>query len=130
MRFEWINRLMALVVVGLLSIQLMTVRTARANVPVAASNPFLSPSTLQFQAPPFDKIAESDYTPAIEEGMKRQIAETETIANNTAAPTFANTIEAMERSGDLLTRVAKVFFNLAQSNTSDAMQKIKAEEAP
>jgi peptidyl-dipeptidase Dcp len=130
MRFIWINRLIALVVVGLLGIQFVTVRSARAEVHVTASNPFLAPSTLQFQAPPFDKIAESDYTPAIEAGMKRQIAETETIANNADAPTFANTIEAMERSGDLLTRVAKVFFNLAQSNTSDAMQKIKAEEAP
>jgi peptidyl-dipeptidase Dcp len=130
MRFDRIKQFVALVVLSLLVIQFAPSRTATATVHVAASNPFFTASTLPFQAPPFDKIAESDYTPAIEEGMKRQIAEIETIANNPAAPTFANTIEAMERSGDLLTRVAKVFFNLAQSNTSDGMQKIKAEQAP
>jgi len=65
---------------------------------------------LPFEAPPFDKIAESDYSPAIDEGMKRQLAEIETIANNPASPTFANTIEAMERSGDLLTRVSREIY--------------------
>ncbi|HTS03288.1 MAG TPA: M3 family metallopeptidase, partial [Thermoanaerobaculia bacterium] len=63
-------------------------------------------------------------------GMKQQIAEIDAIANDPAPPTFANTLEAMERSGQLLTRVTKVFFNLAASNTNDAMQKIRAEEAP
>jgi peptidyl-dipeptidase Dcp len=96
----------------------------------ADSNPFFQKSPLQDQAPPFDKIKDADYAPAIEEGMKRQIAEIDAIANDPAPPTFANTLEAMERSGELLTRVAKVFFNLAQSNTDDAMQKIRAEEAP
>jgi peptidyl-dipeptidase Dcp len=96
----------------------------------AESNPFFQKSTLQFQTPPFDKIHDVDYAPAIEEGMKQQIAEIDAIANDPAPPTFANTIEAMERSGQLLTRVAKVFFNLAQSNTDDVMQKIRADEAP
>src|SRR5437016_10079849 len=100
-----------------------------ATTAFAQTNPFFSPSPLQFQAPQFDKIKDSDYQPALEEGMKRQIAEMEAIANSTDAPTFANTIEAMERTGDLLTRTAKVFFNLAQSNTNDALQKIEAEEA-
>jgi peptidyl-dipeptidase Dcp len=107
---------------------------ARQTVPAppqgAESNPFFRASTLLYQAPPFDRIKESDYTPALEEGMKRQLAEIEAIANNPEPPTFANTLEAMERSGELLTRAAKVFFNLAQSNTSETMQKIKAEEAP
>src|SRR5438552_1758952 len=96
----------------------------------AQTNPFLNPSPLPYQAPPFDKIKDADYQPAIEEGMKRQIAEVEAIANNSDPPTFDNTIVEMERSGDLLTRVAKVFFNLAQSNTNDTMQKIEAEESP
>jgi peptidyl-dipeptidase Dcp len=96
----------------------------------APANPFFTESTLPYHAPPFDKIKDSDYQPAIEEGMKDQLAEIETIANNPAAPTFANTLEAMERSGALLTRVTKVFFNLSQSNTSDTLQKIKSEEAP
>src|SRR5438477_8183039 len=96
----------------------------------AAANPFFSESTLPFHAPPFDKIKDSDYAPAIEEGMKNQLVEIDAIANNPAAPTFANTLEAMERSGALLTRVTKVFFNLTTANTSDTLQKIKADEAP
>lgn len=98
--------------------------------PAPAANPFFSESTLPYHAPPFDKIKDSDYAPAIEEGMKNQLAEIETIANNPEAPTFANTFEAMERSGALLTRVTKVFFNLTTANTSDTLQKIKADEAP
>src|SRR5438132_2937732 len=96
----------------------------------AQTNPFFNPSSLPFQAPPFDQIKDPDYQPAIEEGMKRQIAEIDAIANTPDPPTFENTIVAMEKSGDLLTRVAKVFFNLAQSNTDDAMQKVESEESP
>src|SRR5207253_9446701 len=66
----------------------------------------------------------------IEAGMKDQLAEIDKIANDPAPPTFANTLEAMERSGALLTRVTKVFFNLTQSNTNDTLQKIKADQAP
>src|SRR2546423_6439784 len=63
------------------------------------TNPFFTESALPYHAPPFDKIKDTDYQPAIEEGMKDQLAEIETIANNSASPTFANTLEAMERSG-------------------------------
>jgi peptidyl-dipeptidase Dcp len=103
---------------------------AGTAAPVPPSNPFLSPSPLPFQAPPFDRIKDSDFQPAIEEGMRRQIAEVEVIAGRADPPTFANTIEAMERSGDLLTRVTKVFFNLTQMNTNDTLQKVEAEVAP
>src|SRR5712672_1256341 len=96
----------------------------------ARQNPLSTASPLLYQAPPFDQIKDSDYQPAIEEGMKSQLAEVAAIANNPAAPTFANTIEAMERSGALLTRAAKIFFNLTQSNTNDTFQKIEAEESP
>ena len=104
-------------------------RSSRASAP-AAANPFFSESTLPFHAPPFDKIKDSDYAPAIEEGMKDQLVEIEKIANDSTPPTFANTFEAIERSGALLTRVTKVFFNLTQSNTNDTLQKIKSDEAP
>ena len=67
-------------------------------------NPFYAPSTLPFQAPPFDKIKDSDYQPAIDAGMAQQIKEVEAIANNPAPPTFENTIVALERSGQLLDR--------------------------
>jgi peptidyl-dipeptidase Dcp len=95
-----------------------------------ATNPLYTASTLQYQAPPFNQIKETDYQPAIEEGMKRQLAEIDTIANDPAAPTFANTIEPMERSGVLLTRSAKIFFAMTAANTNDAIQKIEADVAP
>ena len=103
---------------------------AAAATTAAAANPFFSASTLQYQAPPFDKITDATFQPAIEEGMKQQLAEIEKIANQADAPTFANTIEAMERSGALLTRVAKVFFALAQANTNDTLQQVQRDEAP
>src|SRR4051812_35787842 len=105
--------------------QIMSTPTSAAEM-----NPFFTESALPFQAPPFDKIKDSDYQPAIEEGMQRQLAEIQAIANSAEAPTFANTIEAMERSGALLTRVNKVFNGLAQSNTNPTIQKVQAEEAP
>ena len=96
----------------------------------SAANPFFKASTLQYQAPPFDKIGDADFQPAIEEGMKQQLAEIEKIAGQSAAPTFANTVEAMERSGALLTRVGKVFYALAQANTNDTLQQVQRDEAP
>ena len=69
------------------------------------NNPFYAASTLPFQAPPFDKIKDSDYQPAIDAGMAKQINEVDAIANNPAPPTFENTFVALERSGQLLTRV-------------------------
>jgi peptidyl-dipeptidase Dcp len=107
---------------------LLTLLSACATVP--RQNPFLAPSRLQFQAPAFDRIRDSDYKPAFEEGMKRHIAEIERIAANSEPPTFGNTIEALERSGELLTRVSKVFFDLSRSNTNEAMQRVEAEEGP
>ena len=96
----------------------------------AQTNPFSAPSALPFQAPPFDKITDADYQPAIDEGMKQHLAQVQNIANNPDAPTFANTIEAMERSGAMLTRVQRVFGALTQSNTNPTLQKIQSEEAP
>src|SRR6185437_14917262 len=78
---------------------------AATNTEFGPSNPFYSPSTLPFQAPPFDKIKDSDYKPAIEAGMAEQLQEMQAIANNPEPPTFENTIVAFEKSGQLLTRV-------------------------
>src|SRR5882724_6913550 len=121
MRFDQMGKLITLVALCLLGIKYAAAPASSAP----AANPFFTASSLQYHAPPFDKIKDSDYTPAIEQGMKGQLAEMEKIANNSAPPTFANTLEAMERSGQLLTRVTKVFFNLSQSNTNDTIQKIK-----
>ena len=101
--------------------------TAEVAAPV---NALLTASTLPMQAPPFDKIKDADYQPAIEEGMRQQLAEIEKIANNPEAPNFANTFEAMERSGELLTRSARIFFSLAQANTNDTLQAAQVALAP
>ena len=93
-------------------------------------NPLLTASPLQYQAPPFDRIRDTDYQPALEEGMKQHLAEVEAIADQSAAPTFDNTIVAMERSGALLTRASKIFFALTQSNTNDTLQAVQTAEAP
>ncbi|TQV17354.1 dipeptidyl carboxypeptidase II, partial [Xanthomonas perforans] len=110
----------------------MTEKTAPAPAPAAdaASNPLLTASTLPFQAPPFDKIKDADYLPAFEEGMRQHLADIRKIADNPQAPTFDNTIEAMERGGETLTRVSRIFFGLVQADTSDARQKIQEEIAP
>ncbi|MDQ2931636.1 MAG: peptidyl-dipeptidase Dcp [Gemmatimonadota bacterium] len=96
----------------------------------AAENPLLIKSTLPFEAPPFDKIKDSDFQPAIDEGMRQSLAEVTKIADQTSAPTFENTIVALERSGTLLRRVEQVFSGLAESNTNPAIQRARREEAP
>jgi len=105
-------------------------RQMSAQIAPTHENPFFSPSPLFDQAPPFDKIHNEDYQPAFEAGMKRHLAEIEDIANQTAAPTFVNTIEAMERSGALLIRVSKVFGAVTAANTNDTLQHVEEEENP
>ena len=101
-----------------------------ASAQAQASNPFFTASTLPYQAPPFDKIKDTDYQPAIEEGMKQQLAEVDKIANNSDAPTFDNTYVALEKSGELLNRVMMVFNGVTAANTDDALQKVQEDEAP
>ncbi|MGH8209510.1 MAG: M3 family metallopeptidase [Steroidobacteraceae bacterium] len=93
-------------------------------------NPFAAPSALPFHLPPFKDVHDADYMPAFTAGMTEQLREVKAITGNPVAPTFDNTIVAFERSGALLTRVSKVFFNLSQSNTNPAMEKIEREIAP
>ena len=95
-----------------------------------ADNPFSCKSTLPFEAPPFDRIEEQHFLPAFIEGMAQHRAEVQRIAVDDAAPSFANTVEAMERAGALLGRTASVFFNLTGSTTTEALQRIQAEVAP
>jgi peptidyl-dipeptidase Dcp len=95
-----------------------------------SDNPLLQASTLPFQAPHFDRIKDTHFRPAIIEGMRRQLEEVKAIATNSEAPTFANTIEAMERSGRDLDRASAVFYNLTSSHTNDSLQAIKSDLAP
>ena len=103
---------------------------AATNTEFGPSNPFYSPSTLPFQAPPFDKIKDSDYQPAIEAGMAEQLQEMQAIANNPEPPTFENTIVAFEKSGQLLTRVGQVFFNVVGANSDPKLLEIRPVVAP
>jgi peptidyl-dipeptidase Dcp len=94
------------------------------------ANPFFVESTLPFHAPRFDLIRNEHYQPALEEGMRQQLAEIDAIARQTVPPNFDNTIVAMERSGALLTRVSKTFSAVSQANTNDTLQKVQEVEAP
>ena len=95
-----------------------------------ASNPFAKPSTLPFNYPAWDKIKNEHFAPAYAEGMRQQAAEMEAIANSKAAPTFDNTIVAMERSGRLLNRVGSAFNTLTGSYTNDTLIALDKELAP
>jgi peptidyl-dipeptidase Dcp len=101
-----------------------------ANSAFGPENPFYSPSSLPFHAPPFDKIKDTDYQPAIEAGIAQQIEEVHAIADNPAPPTFENTLVAMEKSGQLLQRVMTVFDGVSGANTNPALQKVDDTEAP
>ena len=101
-----------------------------ASPAVAAPNPFAAPSTLPFEAPPFDKIQDTDYQPAIEEGMAASLAEIRKIADNPAPPTFDNTIVALERQGQMLARAQLAFGQVTQANTNPILQKAQAALAP
>jgi len=104
--------------------------TLAAAADFGPSNPFFAPSALPFQAPPFDKIKDEDFQPAIEAGMAQQQAEVQSIANNPDAPTFDNTIVALEKSGQLLARATAAFDGVTGANTNDTLQKVRTIEAP
>ena len=93
-------------------------------------NPFYAESTLPFQAPPFDRIKDGDYQPALEAGMAEQRREVEAIAEDPAAPTFENTLVALEKSGRLLERVQRAFSGVTGANTNPVLQEVRREEAP
>ncbi|HET6782733.1 MAG TPA: M3 family metallopeptidase, partial [Pseudoxanthomonas sp.] len=94
-----------------------------------ASNPFFAESPLPLHYPQFDKIKDSDFAPAFDAGMAEQLKEVDAIANNAAAPTFDNTILAMEKSGQVLNRAQTVFFSLVGADTNDARNKLRADYA-
>lgn len=95
-----------------------------------ASNPFMKKSSLQYEAPEFDKIKDEHFKPAFDYGLKQNLIEIDQIANSTEKPTFENTVLALENSGEVLKRAQIVFYNLTGSNTNPELQKIKEEYAP
>lgn len=104
--------------------------SAEASPAISADNPLLRRSDLLLQAPPFDKIDDADFLPAYRHAMAEQLAEVEAIAGNEAAPTFENTLVALEKSGQALRRVDAVFGILSSANTNDTIQATKEAIAP
>ncbi len=112
-----------------LSTQITTVSATEPSA-ATADNPLLTESTLPYRVPPFDKIKDEHFAPAIVAGMREQLKEVGAVANNSEKPTFDNTIVGLERTGRLLDRAERTFSNLNACNTNPAMQKIEKEMAP
>ena len=105
----------------------MSLQPARA---ADTPNPLLEPSPLPFGYPAFDSVRDSHYAPAFSQGMAEHLREVEAIANNPSEPTFENTLVALERSGQLLGRVQRLFFNLVGAHGNDALRAVEKEMAP
>ncbi len=123
-------RIITLGIVGTATLLCLRAPSATAAEAAPRANPFLTASPLPFQAPPFDRIRNEDFKPALEEGIRQQRQEVEKIAADPAAPTFENTLVALERSGELLTRVNLVFNALSGANTNPTLQALQEEVAP
>ena len=93
-------------------------------------NPLLTESSLPFRYPPFDRIQTGHFGPAFEQGMAEHRREIDKVAGNPEAPSFENTVVAMEKAGQLLSRTSRIFFGLNSSNTNPEMQKLQREMAP
>src|SRR5437868_10560754 len=94
---------------------------------MTTTNPFFETWTAPFEAPPFDKIRPENFRPAYDRALAEHMAEIAAIASDAAAPTFENTIVALEESGQLLRKVEAVFWNLSNSHTNDALQEIERD---
>jgi len=103
---------------------------SQQNKQSASDNPFFNEFATPMNVPPFDKIKTEHYMPAFKEAIARQEKEIDAIVNNTEPATFANTIEALDYSGQMLSRVSGVFFNLNEANTNDSLQAIAKDVAP
>jgi peptidyl-dipeptidase Dcp len=103
---------------------------AETAATLPAGSPFAGASALPYAAPQFDRIKDTDYQPAIEVGIVQDTADAEAVANNPAAPTFDNTIVALEKSGRTLADANQLFQNVLQSNSSGILQKVNNDEAP
>jgi len=125
-----LKRLTALMTSGAIALSGIRTPAMAADANFGPSNPFYARSILPFHAPPFDKIKDEDYQPAIEAGMVEQISEIQAIADNPAAPTFENTLVAMEKTGQLFQRAMAAFDAVSGANTNPVLQKVRADEAP
>ena len=115
---------------GAIALDPSTAAATSDSVSFGPGNPFYAPSSLPFQAPPFDRIQDSDYQPAIEAGMAQQLAEIRAIADSPDLPGFENTLAALEKSGRLLDRVMAVFDAVTSANTNPDLQSVQQIDAP
>ncbi|MDZ7682507.1 MAG: M3 family metallopeptidase [Fodinibius sp.] len=122
-----IQSLLLIIIAGGMMVSACSKSNTQSNM---STNPLFTESTLPFEAPDFDAIKVEHYRPAFEKGMEQELEEMEEIASNTDAPTFENTIVAMEESGRLLERTSSVFYNLTSAHTNDQIQEIQKEMAP
>ena len=125
-----LTRIGTLILLGIMAIGTTQTPVYAADAEFGPSNPFYAESTLPFHAPPFDKIKDMDYQPAIEAGMAQQREEVTKIANDPAAPTFENTIVAMEKTGRLFERAMLAFNCVTGANLNPTLQKVQEIEAP
>ncbi|MEL6536436.1 MAG: M3 family metallopeptidase [Bacteroidota bacterium] len=95
-----------------------------------SGNPFFQEWDTPFGVPPFDQIKNEHYMPAFEKGVEENLAEIDAIVNNPEEPTFANTLEELERTGKLLSKVQGVFYNLVSSNTNPKLQELQRDLSP
>src|SRR5438067_1410546 len=105
-------------------------QTSPVQISKIEDNPLLTESSLPYHVPPFDKIKDEHFAPAMEAGMSEELNEVQVLANNSEKPTFENTIVALERTGRLLDRVERTFENLNACNTNPILQKTETEMAP
>ena len=113
-----------------LTVCTLTPLIATEATPAMTANPLLTPSPLPYHLPPFEQIKDEHFAPAYEQGMAEDLKENEAIANNPAAPTFENTIVAMELAGKLLDRTGTAFGILSASLTNPTLQKLEADLSP
>jgi peptidyl-dipeptidase Dcp len=125
-----LNHIAALSMFGAIVLGTIYASALAADAKFGPSNPFYAPSTLPYHAPPFDKIKDEDYQPAIEAGMAEELSEIQAISDNPAKATFENTLVAMEKAGQLLRRAMAAFGGVAGANTNPVLQKVRSEEAP
>lgn len=126
-----IASILLLSTVGVSTISTMNAQTTNPKItPTLRGNPFLTKSNLQYYTIPFDKIKTEHFKPAFEHGLKVQEAEIQKIANNKKAPTFENTVLALEISGEILGRAKTAFYNLTETMITPELQKVQREFAP
>lgn len=122
------KKLFRLFIITALAVLLLP--SCKNDTGVDKSNPFFSEFDTPFNVPPFEKIMARHYMPAFDKGMEEGRKEIEELLKNRKEPTFANTIEALDRAGELLTRVTSVFYGQANANTNDSLQNIEVEISP